>query len=384
MGVILTFSLVLSMTLFQFIQLLNELRTASSTYSVMNNVAWFSSLPLILITQLNSVLSRRKILSFFQDWKKLETKLNRSCYSDLTSRGVLRNKLYFFMYFAYTVITLFSILSLTGETINNQETSVFLSGNLIVRENVPFPLIICIQLVTLVLVWILTSLIEIVPAFVYFHFSHFVVLFEEDALKAFNQFQASNNRLNYQIFSVVRMDRSDSRQAMPRSNNSERNLGVTFQLIWTRLENLNAFVHRANYLFGSILVAGQGISLFTMTVTLYSILYNLNTSLKDPVNFVTSTVYLLAVSFRYISCSLISSQLYQAINKFRNFLTERVGQNWGSIGKDDQKLLCSLIERLQSEPISACPLGLYNIHPSTLLTIFSLVVSYVIVLLQSK
>jgi hypothetical protein len=47
-------------------------------------------------------------------------------------------------------------------------------------------------------------------------------------------------------------------------------------------------------------------------------------------------------------------------------------------------LLRSFLWRLQADPLVAHPLGVYKVTPSVLLSVFGVIVSYVIVLLQSK
>jgi len=46
--------------------------------------------------------------------------------------------------------------------------------------------------------------------------------------------------------------------------------------------------------------------------------------------------------------------------------------------------MLAFLNQVQQDELAACPLGLYKVTPSILLTILSLILSYVIVLIQTK
>ena len=47
-------------------------------------------------------------------------------------------------------------------------------------------------------------------------------------------------------------------------------------------------------------------------------------------------------------------------------------------------IMLAFLNQVQQDELAACPLGLYKVTPSILLTILSLILSYVIVLIQTK
>jgi len=80
---------------------------------------------------------------------------------------------------------------------------------------------------------------------------------------------------------------------------------------------------------------------------------------------------------------IISSQLRQSVGKFRTALNDLLSKHWNRMTKGDRDLLRSFLWRLQSDPLVAYPLGVYKVTPSVLISVFGVVVSYAIVLLQS-
>ena len=163
-------------------------------------------------------------------------------------------------------------------------------------------------------------------------------------------------------------------------------LDIPIRRVWTRYENVGKMVSRADYLFGSFLVYGQVANVFCMTMLVYSVLYNLGDALKmRTVGPILSNIFILiGIVFRFSSSVIISSQLHSSVSKFRAALNYLMSKHWNRISKEDRELLRSFMWRIQSDPLVASPLGVYKVTPSVLVSGLSVVVSYVIVLLQSK
>jgi hypothetical protein len=160
-------------------------------------------------------------------------------------------------------------------------------------------------------------------------------------------------------------------------------LDIPIRRVWTRYENVGKMVSRADYLFGSFLIYGQVVAVLITTLVVYSILYNLGDALKmRTVGPILSNIFILiGVVFRLSSSVIISSQLHSSVTKFLSALNDLMSKHWNRITKEDRDLLRSFI---QSDPLVASPLGVYKVTPSVLVSVLSVVVSYVIVLLQSK
>lgn len=177
------------------------------------------------------------------------------------------------------------------------------------------------------------------------------------------------------------------------STEEEKEFGESARHLWIRFENVSSMVGRANQLFGKLIVAGHGVSVFMICVLLYSALYNLvinetnNGSIMINYNVKMSSfmINLGAFVFRLVSCTLLSAKVHQKSLKFRDTLSKNLSQFWDVIPSVDRDVLVALNGRLQQrDTLTASPLDLYSINSSILLTILGLVASYVIILLQSK
>ncbi len=144
---------------------------------------------------------------------------------------------------------------------------------------------------------------------------------------------------------------------------------------------MRGFVGRANSLFGVVLFLNHGMRLLVICIMLYSVLYLLQSS---PV---TAGIYLINFCihlYELVTSTLLTAQLFRASDHLHSHLAVLLTCYWDSIPNEKRKLLVHFNGRLQTDPLAATPLGLYNVTPSLLLTVASLAVTYVTILLQSK
>ncbi len=187
----------------------------------------------------------------------------------------------------------------------------------------------------------LTTLCEIVPALVFSHFECQVrVLLREFE----NIFKLFDSRLNYKLPGRLKM-------------NPRILFATQLRQLFVFYETVKCFVGRANSLFGVLWFLNHGIRLIVICMMLYSEL---------------------------VTSSLLTAQLYCASDRLRSLLANLLTQYWDSIPNGEREFLVVFIGQIQSDPVAATPLGLYNVTPSFLLTVASLSVSYVIILLQSQ
>lgn len=366
--------------LFELAQLLKEFETQLNFIAIIPTLIWFAPLPINTITQLHYIWKRNDFLRFFEDWRKLEkeTCLN-SCIVICKSK-----KLHVILYLVYIAMTIASLLSLSFEIQRNPEAPYVLYSYDIVRQYFSLLFIGAIHILVILLVWIFLSLSDFVPAFMYFHAAR-VVTSLENQLKSIVEKSALTKT---ELFVPESVSRGLCNKVYPFKQSLQplKKLDVSIRLSWRLLEKVIEMVDRANFLFGGIVVACQGSALFMIVVLIYSVLYNLENALQvgftGPI--VPYTLNAIALAFRVVSCSLISSQLNRSAEKLRTSLSYLLSKYWDQMAKQDRELLRSLLLRLQSNDLMASPLGLYNITSSSLLSTFGLIVSYLIVLLQSK
>lgn len=378
-GIVISSTLLFTMFLFELIQLLVGIESASNIHVIIPNLVWFVPVLLSLAVQIYSIRHRRQFRSFFKKWRQLElTHLDRN-YVMCGSR-----KMHVMMYIIYVIMAIASLISLGLDIFNHPEASYLMSTYKIIRETIPLLLIGVIHLVTILFIWILTSVADFVPAFTYYHSSLAVGCLENEVRAFFAKRKKADDVLLYSDVTSLSsltfpVKQLNFKRAAWEFDDSIRH-------IWTRFENIDDMVNRADSLFGSFMIYGQSGAIFFMTALIYSVLYNLADALKlrsaGPI--LSHSLNLIAVIFRFVSSLIISSQLHRSVGKFRTFLNYLLSQHWDRMTKEERELFRSFLWRLQTDPLVARPLGVYSITPSVLLSVFGIIVSYVIVLLQAK
>lgn len=290
------------------------------------------------------------------------------------------------MYAIHAVMSIAGLIALGLDIFNHPEAPYLISTYQIVRETIPPPLICLIHLTPIGFTLTFLVLGDLVPSFTYYHAALAVNCLEKNMVK-FCSKHVSNDRVlfvNSLAYKQLSNQNLNYCKALPKTSPYE--LDGYVHLIWKKYDNIDRMVNRANSLFGPFWVCSQGVILFMITALLYSVFYYLNDALKmrSMDQILPYLLNFIGLTFRLISSTLISSHLHQRTIQFRGTLNRLLNQHWFRLGKPDRELLRSFLSRLSTDHLVASPLDLYNITPSILLSVLGLVVSYVIVLLQSK
>ena len=381
-SIALLFSLLLAVTAFELIQLLLEIGNSSNIHAIIPLFLWFIPHFVSVIFYLNSLRQRKEFLDFFKDWRQLEmgiAHLNLNCIMCKSK------KLHLMMYAIYVFIALAAASSVGFDMFNKPELSYLISTYPSVRQMIPLIVIGAVQMVSIILILIMTCLGDFIPSFTYYHAALAVSCLENDVKALFDKHKDADG---FCFRSLT--DKLNADPLMKKSPSIESliicELDIPIRRVWTRYENVGKMVSRADSLFGSFLIYGQVVAVFSTTILVYSVLYNLGDALRlRTVGQILSNIFILiGIVFRFSSSVIISSQLHRSVSKFRAALNYLMSKHWNRISKEDRDLLRSFMWSIQSDPLVASPLGVYKVTPSVLLSVFSVVVSYVIVLLQSK
>jgi len=159
--------------------------------------------------------------------------------------------------------------------------------------------------------------------------------------------------------------------------------------IWSRFENLRVLLQRADDLFGSLMIVSHGDSFLVICSTFYSLMNYVthsNVVIEDAywelLTCFNFCFYLIRMIIGVVIVSKVSSSSYKLLSTVA-FLSLRRCRHSDN-NKEERRIMKSIIGRLENNHLAACPNGLYNITPSMLLTMLSLIVSYTIILLQSN
>ena len=227
----------------------------------------------------------------------------------------------------------------------------------IVRENIGLPLVIISHVIINFVGLIYISFANIVPPFIFYQASLILRSLKINIEECFDE-MCTNNKLS-QGLSLFQ---------------------IRMHKIYLRYEILSKLVKRANRLLGVLMLVNHATLIFIMCASIYSILYQLKLSGID------AAIYFGAfLNFTYLVLvgHLLAAQLNSASSKLRFTLSSLMAQHSIHLTKKDLRVASSFLAHLQEDHLAACPLNLYSVTTSKLLTLLSLIISYVIVLLQS-
>jgi len=286
--------------------------------------------------------TRSDFLSFFDEWRQLENQLLRR--SDNASSINWLVKLMIGAYFLLGVGLIFGIYFLSQ---NQPDASFLLSSYPLLRDWFTLPVLSAFHAISVLISWILLSLADLVPALIYTHAG--LVL----------------NSLNVEVehhFSVG-------------------DYVTGLRKTWLRYETLSRLTDKANGLFGWIIFTDYAVKFCMICVLFYSALCNF---LVNSDNLFIFYFGALSYVFRLVSCNLLASRLHYAFLRFKSTVSSLFSLNCHCMTEHEREMVSLLLGRLEQNPLGAKVLGVMEITPKMLLTMASLITSYVIVLLQSK
>jgi len=352
---------------FELYQLLTGINKMIHISSIIPNLLWFVPIPIGIVTMTSFIFNRGKYLKFFDDWEHVETELS----STFRTKAKCNKKVHYrVMYAVYMILGITSLVTIGIDMIKEPDSSYLLSSLPFMTRLIPMPFLVGIQLLVIYCFWIQQTTVDLVPAFVYYHISLALGRLESDLHTLFDLQSSGGKFISTGLFKIERED-----------------FNASVLHLWSRYENIAVMVGRANRLFGvPVLIAAHGLTLFMICTLTYSTFHSLKDFIENlDVVFVSHAMTLLVCIFRLISCTLFSAKLNDRSVQLRNTLAWSLSQHWNRIPTiQDREMLVVINGRLHQDPLTASPLGLYDIKYSTLLTILGLVASYVIILLQSK
>ncbi len=121
-----------------------------------------------------------------------------------------------------------------------------------------------------------------------------------------------------------------------------------------------------------------------ISTLLYFCLNALNGVTADNSNVPNTFTNMMCFVFRLIVCVLLPAKLDYFNVRLKANLTRLLSRHWDRIPQGDREILTVFLSRLQNDRVAACPSSLYYITFNFLLNVAGLVVSYEIILLQSK
>lgn len=91
-----------------------------------------------------------------------------------------------------------------------------------------------------------------------------------------------------------------------------------------------------------------------------------------------------ATILRFTTTILLCSKIHRANESLQSKISRYLAVTWFRLKPKERQFFTAFLVRVQDRGTVASPLGLYPIRPSILLALLSLLVTYLIVLLQSS
>ena len=344
---------------YRFVQLLIAFRDMNSVNSITMAIVWFSFIPIAIHSQIFFIFWRRRILDFFQKFNNTEDKLAIHLPSQLNRLIGARRAMYGIFFF----LTFCTLSCVAGATLTYQNDPPFYTSNHYLKSLFNSPFLISVSLLTDFLAGFFVAMHEVVPTLVYYH-SGLALFAIDKKLKS--------------IFLITVI--------MP-----VRNLVSTNDIldIWSNYNQVRDLISKADQLFGPIVVVNIGYKVLIACTSAYSALYYLfNKNDGYPVDDTSRVASFLSITFivfiLQLSTNVILSSNIQRASENLNMVTGDVyNRYWKLMEPETREVFRAFRSELENAMV-AHPLNLFHITPSLLLNIMGLVVTYVIVLLQTK
>ena len=334
---------------FQFYQLSMEIAKSNSTISsIMPNLLWFSSHPPAITTGLILLIKQKDFILLFKDWAALEMQQKLK----IPSKRVL---LVYFVYGGYGLFFVGGFISATFLIISKPEASYLLSFYKIIKDTLTIPGVVAFHIVSQFDAYVLNFIADLAPAWTFYHAGLILR-------------SLSNEVENH--FLVVS---SSTGESMSKTASS-------FQTIRIRYETLNQLTGRANRLFGWLSIVNYGVLLTVVCSESYIVFSNIRSyNLFTSFHFLIMVIYILRLLIPF----LLASQLETSSEKFKLSVSISLA-GATNLSLEESKKWELFLFRLNEGPLAARPLDLFQMSPSLVLTITNLIITYVIVLLQSN
>ena len=332
-------------------EILNDKNTI---HNYVPNLVWSCACPLGILACFSLLSKWPQLQDFFADWRKMESQLifKKSEFNFKNAK-----KLKYFIFSSSFLIGLSAISAILWYILRRPEESFLLTYYQIIRDNIGLPFVTVFHLIYVLICIVYASFSDVIPGFIFYHASLVMGSIEMDIEKIFSELNRNN--------AIFRG-----------SCTFQTRIKETF----LHYEILSKLAKRVNSLFGLLMMVNHGTYLFMICTLISSTLYEMKISGIDAISYF---IGFLTWCYFLVVGHLLAAQLHSAALHLRFTLASLLVRHSDQLTKKDLAVASVFVFLLQEDQLTACPLGLYNVTTSNLLTFTSLVIGYVIVLQQS-
>jgi len=246
---------------------------------------------------------------------------------------------------AYIVIipsNLFMFVSSALMSFTNPDLPIFLTSKSSLCDIFYIPILQAYQIAVFLLVMLYQILMDLIPSLVYYHAG--AAMFA-----IFNRIESSESH---------------------------------FHKAWSKYNHLRQLVKNMDHIFGWMILIDYGIKFFMICLMSYSILHNIH-ELK-LMEFLMALFIMMGYMMRLLCCVYNKSELFRSREELIAALANYLNTNWLKMNAEERQILSAFEGQVNRDQLAASPKGLFIVKPALLLTMLSLIVTYLIVLLQSN
>ena len=294
---------------------------------------------------------QKELFQFLNDWKEIETQYLTNCNDTKKKIVIIAYGVYLILLISIAIVTFYWNLT-------DPHFQIFYSSYLSISESCNIHFIGLTAASSLYYAQLYNLLGEIVPALFFYHVGCVIeglqIEFQDIAFNSGVSDRALVSNLHIQF-----------RNERP------------FRRIWTKYETIFHFVKRGNQLFQSVILCHDFTGFMFICLGIYS-----GFKVSDWSLSVSFFAIVCLIMLRAIGVNWLTSYPYLSREQFETAIANFLNLKWDSLLDEDRQFLVSFQERLNNENLAAQPFNLYTINPSNLLSMLSIIATYVIVLLQ--
>ena len=367
----LTMSLLLMMNAFESFQFVIAIVNDHDILEVVITCTLSSFISVALLAQYQYVIRRKEFQEFFNVWKKVEMQNSkyRKRIKPKRKRQVLQ-----VLYFSNLLLTLVMVPILAVNHNFQQPNSLFFpSFYAVFRDTLGMHSIYVIMMMFSYFTLLYCFLGETVSSLFFYHAGCVI----EDLAR---EVQHTSDFFFSRKIAVRRSDGVLIDTAFHSIINTQFRQAKPFRWIWQRYETVIRSVNRGNQLFGVFILCSQFINFLHIIMLIFTCFKLMKTSTDVAASTISACM---VVTLRAILTNRLMSHLYLSRGKLQSAIGGLLSDKWYFLPNEDRELLVSFHVRLAREDLAACPMNLFKINPTNLLTMLSLIVAYMVMIFQA-
>ena len=377
------FLLLLFMSVFEVVQLVLALWNINGVGELMPSIIWATSFPLALTSQIFYSFKRPILFDFLRRWEEIHLRFQQTKAAAVPKMNCfLVNRMYIIYFVTVCISVALVMIVVVDFPVFPLLPAAY--GTIGHVANLP---VTCVVFATgLFYAWSLSAVSDLAPSIMYFHLALAVENISgciDGSLKRFKHAEEAEETAVESEDQVSVDLQPDCTKEWIRQQSDPEFRRKNWQQAWLYYEAVRNLLDETNSQFGLLLLLNHGALFFVASSMIFAILRWFR-----GMSWLLLLVYGLNAAgtiIRLSSTILLCSRLTATVQKLQSRIIQLVSSSWFTLLRPSERQFFTIfLIRTQDGGTVASPLGLYRITPAMLLTLGSLLVTYLVVLLQSS